>query len=121
VIFTGDDIPRTRAAPLERAGAKVYRVPKADTGLSLRAVLDRCWDTGIQSVFCEGGGLLASQLMSNGLAGRFYLYVAPFVLGERGVPAFRDLDSEIGWERWHPAGPPQAFGRDVLLTFDRID
>ncbi|MCJ7630338.1 MAG: bifunctional diaminohydroxyphosphoribosylaminopyrimidine deaminase/5-amino-6-(5-phosphoribosylamino)uracil reductase RibD, partial [Longimicrobiales bacterium] len=88
VIFTGEDAPEASVARLEGAGATVHRVAKDPEGVSLEAVFRVCWDTGIRSLLCEGGGRLASQLIRGGFARRLYLFVAPFVLGERGVPAF---------------------------------
>ncbi|TFH66364.1 MAG: riboflavin biosynthesis protein RibD, partial [Gemmatimonadales bacterium] len=73
------------------------------------------------SLLCEGGGRLASQLIRGGFARRLYLFVAPFVLGERGVPAFPGMELREAWEEWNAGAPPRFFGRDVLLTFDRTD
>jgi len=121
VIFTGEDAPKEAVNQLEKGGAKVHRVQRGPTGVSLDSVLEVCWDTGIRSLFCEGGGRVASQLIRVGLAQRLYLFVAPFVLGERGVPAFDGVGPREAWEPWEPAAPARFFGRDVLLTFDRTD
>jgi len=121
VIFTGEDAPREAVNQLEKGGARVHRVPRGPAGVSLDSVLEVCWDTGIRSLFCEGGGRVASQLIRGGLARRLYLFVAPFVLGERGVPAFAGVGPREAWEPWEPAAPARFFGRDVLLTFDRTD
>jgi riboflavin biosynthesis pyrimidine reductase len=76
---------------------------------------------GIRSVFCEGGGRLASELIRQAAAQRLYLFVAPFVLGKEGVPAFTGLESKESWKGWKPVASPQPFGRDLLLTYDRTD
>lgn len=119
VIFTGEDASELAMEELEDAGAKVHPVPRKGEGVSLAAVLDICWETGIRSVLCEGGGRLARSLLWGGTAQRLYLFVAPFVLGEKGVPAFPEGDDRSRWDQWSPAFPPQGFGRDVLLTLDR--
>ena len=121
VIFTGQDAPQEAVARLENAGAKIHRVPRGPAGVSLGAVLELCWDAGIRSLFCEGGGRVAAQLIRGGLARRLYLFVAPFVLGERGVSAFSGVEPREAWEAWEAAVPPRTFGKDVLLTFDRTD
>lgn len=121
VIFTGPDAPSAAVRELEMAGAEVQAVPRGRGGVSLEAVLDGCWDLGIRSVFCEGGGTLASALLEAERAGRLFLFVAPFVLGEEGVPAFPSGKSKDLWGSWSPAGPPGTFGRDILLTYDRMD
>ncbi len=63
VIFTGEDAPEASVARLEGAGATVHRVAKDPKGCLWKRSLGVCWDTGIRSVFCEGGGRLASQLI----------------------------------------------------------
>jgi diaminohydroxyphosphoribosylaminopyrimidine deaminase/5-amino-6-(5-phosphoribosylamino)uracil reductase len=121
VIFTAEDAPSEAVARLEGAGARVHRLPRDPAGVSLEAAFEVCWDTGIRSLFCEGGRRVASHLIRGGFARRLYLFVAPFVLGERGVPAFSGAEPREAWEAWNAGAPPRLFGRDVLLTFDRTD
>ena len=121
VIFTGDDAPESSVGRLEGAGASVLRVPRGGEGVSVEDVLKGCWEMGIRSLFCEGGGRLSSHLIRRGIARRLYLFVAPFVLGEKGVPAFTALESREVWEPWNPAAPGLLFGKDTLLVFDRTD
>ncbi len=121
IVFSSEEASDEAVRGLEEAGAAVYRLPRAGKGLSLRAALTVCWDKGIRSVFCEGGGELASTLIGEGWARRLYLFVAPFVLGEGAVPAFPGLVSNELWNAWQPVEPARHFGKDVLLTFDRAD
>jgi diaminohydroxyphosphoribosylaminopyrimidine deaminase/5-amino-6-(5-phosphoribosylamino)uracil reductase len=120
IIFTGDDASELAIEDLESAGAKVHTVPRSQEGVSMHAVLDACHEMGLRSLFCEGGGTLAWTLMREGLAQRLYLFVAPFVLGAKGVPAFPEAGTRELWNEWSPAFPPASFGRDVLLTLDRM-
>ncbi|MFC1575478.1 RibD family protein, partial [Gemmatimonadota bacterium] len=121
IIFTGEDASELAMEELEDAGAQVHPVPRDADGVSLDAVLQICWEIGLRSLFCEGGATLASVLLRTGQARRLFLFVAPFVLGPRGVPAFPEAGSRELWEGWVPAFPPSLFGRDALLTFDRVD
>jgi diaminohydroxyphosphoribosylaminopyrimidine deaminase/5-amino-6-(5-phosphoribosylamino)uracil reductase len=121
VIFVADGAPEESVVRLEEAGARVHRVPRRPPGLSLEAVLEVCWESGIRSLFCEGGARVASELIRGGHARRLYLFVAPFVLGDRGVPAFSGGVPREAWEPWTRAAPPGNFGKDLLLTFDRTD
>jgi diaminohydroxyphosphoribosylaminopyrimidine deaminase/5-amino-6-(5-phosphoribosylamino)uracil reductase len=120
IVFATDDASELAIEELEDAGAKVHPVPRGPDGVSLSAVLEICWETGIRSIFCEGGGRLARSLLQGGEAQRLYLFLAPFVLGEKGVAAFPGEGSRALWDQWAPALPPQLFGRDVLLTLDRM-
>jgi diaminohydroxyphosphoribosylaminopyrimidine deaminase/5-amino-6-(5-phosphoribosylamino)uracil reductase len=119
IIFTGEDASELAIEDLEAAGAKVHPVPRTQDGVSIQAVLSTCHEIGLRSLFCEGGGRLTWTLMREGLAQRLYLFVAPFVLGEKGVPAFPDGGPRDLWDQWIPALLPATFGRDVLLTLDR--
>ncbi|MBT8395763.1 MAG: bifunctional diaminohydroxyphosphoribosylaminopyrimidine deaminase/5-amino-6-(5-phosphoribosylamino)uracil reductase RibD [Gemmatimonadetes bacterium] len=121
IVFCSETAPDGAVRRLQDAGGTVQRVPKAEVGLSMDAVLSVCWERGIRSIFCEGGGILGSSLIESGWARRLFLFVAPFVLGERAVPAFPGLASEGVWKAWQPVETARVFGRDVLLTFDRID
>lgn len=121
VIFTARDAPGPAVRRLTEAGALVHRIPGESGGLSLEAVLATCWQAGLRSLFCEGGPKLASSVLRAGRAGRMYLFVAPFVLGEAGVPAFPGGPSSESWKAWRHSAPPKLFGRDVLLTLDRKD
>lgn len=140
-VFTDTDAPPDRVRALQQRGATVdavpcaaaQRVPQPDggsrgrapdaaarsvSGLDLGAVLDTCYRRGLTSILCEGGGILASSLLRERRAQRLYLFLAPFTLGPGSVPAFPGLD-EAAWAGWRPAGPPAAFGRDVLWVLDR--
>ena len=47
----------------------------------LHAALSEMFDSGIRSVFVEGGPTLASAFIAAGLADRLYIYLAPVLLG----------------------------------------
>lgn len=140
-VFTGADAPAGRARALRRRGATVHAVPHATaqrvpdpdgrsrgrtrdadarstSGLDLGAVLGTCYREGLTSILCEGGGVLASSLLREGRVRRLYLFLAPLTLGSGSVPAFPGL-REASWEGWRPAGPPAAFGHDLLWVLDR--
>jgi diaminohydroxyphosphoribosylaminopyrimidine deaminase/5-amino-6-(5-phosphoribosylamino)uracil reductase len=121
VIFVGEEAREDAVSGLRNSGARVERLPTGPGGLSVEEALKRCWELEIRSVFCEGGGRLASTLLAAGLVQRLYLFVAPFVLGEKGVSAFPNLAGSMLWETLKPSVPPGVFGRDVLLTFDRVE
>lgn len=44
-------------------------------------VLQELWESGIKSVFVEGGGTLISQFVQNDLVDRLHLFMAPVILG----------------------------------------
>jgi diaminohydroxyphosphoribosylaminopyrimidine deaminase / 5-amino-6-(5-phosphoribosylamino)uracil reductase len=118
-VFVREDAPEEGIRRLSDAGAGVYLVPGGEGGVNLASVLRRCWQSGIRSVLCEGGGLMGSSLLADGLVQRLYLLLAPQTFGVGGVPAFADLP-EGAWSRWAPAGPSRALDEDALVVFDRL-
>jgi diaminohydroxyphosphoribosylaminopyrimidine deaminase/5-amino-6-(5-phosphoribosylamino)uracil reductase len=89
-IFAAPDAPADRARDLEEQGVAVTRVPTDPVaGLDLGAVFATLWDSEIRSVLCEGGGRLGSALLRAGLVDRLYVFIAPRLLGEPGVPGFQ--------------------------------
>ena len=117
-IFTGADAAGDRVRVLRQRGATVHAVPRSADGLDVGSVLDTCHREGLASLLCEGGGVLASSLLREGRVQRLYIFLAPLTLGAGSVPAFPGLD-DTAWEGWRPAGPPAAFGRDLLWVLDR--
>ena len=106
--------PMLQPEPVPRVGP----VLQTDGGANLEDVLERCWSLGLRSIFCEGGGRLATALSREGLAQRFYLFRAPVTLGSQGVPAFPGGDSTPEGLGWRSRGEPIRFGADVLLTYE---
>ena len=108
-----------RVRELERAGARVEVVPEDDGRVHLEQALATCWNQGLTSVLCEGGGKLASAFICEGLAQRLYLFQAPVSLGDQGVPAFPDAPDTPDGPDWRVAAEPRRLGADLLLTYDR--
>ena len=117
-VFTGPDAPAVRLQALRSRGAAVHTVPRSESGVDLGAVLDICYQQGLTSLLCEGGGVLASSLLREGRVQRLHLYFAPRTLGPGSVPAFPGLES-TACAGWRTAEPPLALGRDLLWVLDR--
>ena len=118
---------REAAAALERrlAGrAEVVAVGAAGRGLDLAALLEALGERGVGSVLCEGGGVLGASLLAERLVDRIYLFVAPLVIGGRGVPAFPPGEPEATDARtpsfagWQARLDPVRFGSDTLIVLD---
>ena len=74
---------------------------------------------GVLQAMIEGGGRLHGAFVAEGLADRLVAYVAPVVLGERGLPAvgFPGPDSLADATRWQLRDVTR-FGPDVRLILD---
>ena len=111
-------VPQAEPVPQSESMSLGEPVPQGDGGANLERMLERCWSLGIRSVFCEGGGRLATALTREELARRLYLFQAPLTLGPQGVPAFGGGDSTPEDLGWSSRGKPTRFGPDVLVTYN---
>ena len=107
-----------------RGRAEVLAAPGGPGGLDLPAALGSLWERGVESVLCEGGGVLGASLLAQGLVDRVYLFVAPTLIGADGGDAFPPGASEAGpsvpsLEGWRQRLDPTRFGRDTLIILDR--
>ena len=123
VAAVGEDRARPDYADrLTGAGGTILRVPETDDAhLDLSALLRRL-GTGagrdaepLQSLLVEAGPGLATALVRQDLADRFFCFVAPTVVGA-GIPVLRDLGTRemddaltFAEQTW------EAVGDDVLL------
>ena len=119
VIVVTSAASGSRIAALQQAGAKVEVVPAANAGADLHETLAMCWNLGLRSIFCEGGGRLARALVDADLVQRLYLFRTPQLLGPESVPGLSVAVEGDGGSGWSIVGEPRRFGDDVLVTYDR--
>lgn len=115
-VVAAEDASRARRQDLEAAGVEV--LPAND----LAEALQRLRERGIDSVFVEGGGTLASSLLQRNVVDRLSLFYAPLILGTGarspfdGVPPVPLADAR----RWRHLGT-STFGDDTLISLTRPD
>lgn len=125
-LFCTEGVSESRIERLEAAGFVVHPVRATPEGhVSLPALLEVCAEAGLTSLLVEGGARLAASFLRGEHIDRLALFVAPRLLGSEGVPAFEAPDGLPGLSvskpgTWHPAAPPEVFGDDVLLLWDRL-
>jgi len=114
IAVASPDAPAERREPLERLGVRVLEAAGVREGL--RALRE----AGVRSLFCEGGALLASSLLEDGVVDRLHLFYAPLFLGAEGVDPFAGLSSPAIEEarRWRRIDTG-AFGPDTHITLAR--
>ncbi|MEO5511776.1 MAG: bifunctional diaminohydroxyphosphoribosylaminopyrimidine deaminase/5-amino-6-(5-phosphoribosylamino)uracil reductase RibD [Longimicrobiales bacterium] len=120
LIVAGQEADEARATALHDAGAVVVRVQSIDSGdLDVEGIMAALWEQDIRSILCEGGGRVASSLMSAAAVHRLTLLYTPVLLGPDAVPAF-NLHGPLPLDpaRWS-APRVRAHGHDVEVTFDR--
>jgi riboflavin-specific deaminase-like protein len=117
-IVTTSASSAERRAELRRRGVAVVVVPEASLGVDLSAALQALFDDGIRSVLVEGGARVITSFLSQGLADRLVVAIAPRVMGS-GTDAVNDLGitevaSSIRLER----RAVHVAGEDVLIVGD---
>jgi diaminohydroxyphosphoribosylaminopyrimidine deaminase/5-amino-6-(5-phosphoribosylamino)uracil reductase len=105
-------------------GAKVEVVgPGPDgRGVDLVALLTLLANShGVLQAMVEGGGHLHGAFVAEELADRLVAYVAPVLLGTRGLPAvgFPGPETIADARRWHVADVT-PIGADVRITMDPV-
>jgi diaminohydroxyphosphoribosylaminopyrimidine deaminase/5-amino-6-(5-phosphoribosylamino)uracil reductase len=105
------------------AGAKVEVVPPAEHGhgVDLDAAFTVLGREGVLQALVEGGGSLIGSVVEAGHAQRIVAFVAPVLLGTRGIPgfAFAGPDSIDDAPRFDLVGIDRA-GADVRLELTAI-
>jgi GTP cyclohydrolase II len=87
-IATVEDAPSANEKALQHVGARVVRLPATKEGkVDLRALLAYLRRQGIASLMVEGGAGVITSFLSEGLADRLVLTVAPNLVG--GIPAIQ--------------------------------
>ncbi|MBD7944598.1 bifunctional diaminohydroxyphosphoribosylaminopyrimidine deaminase/5-amino-6-(5-phosphoribosylamino)uracil reductase RibD [Psychrobacillus sp. Sa2BUA9] len=81
IIVTSDEVDMERAKPFEAKGVKIIFVSKETNGLDLYAALRELYRLGITDILVEGGGAVNASFLNAGLIDKYYIYIAPKVLG----------------------------------------
>jgi len=122
LVLTTATAPDDAVAAWLAAGAKVTQLPEAPdgTGVDLHAVLVHLGGLGVLQALVEGGATLAGGFVAAGLADRLVAYVAPTVLGVRGLAslAVPGPDSIVEAPRWR-LDAVARLGDDVRLDYRR--
>ncbi|GAA3989596.1 hypothetical protein GCM10022247_05260 [Allokutzneria multivorans] len=61
--------------------AEIVRLPRAERGLDVRALLSALYEREVRAIFLEGGPTLAGSFVKQGLVDRVITYIAPAMLG----------------------------------------
>jgi 3,4-dihydroxy 2-butanone 4-phosphate synthase/GTP cyclohydrolase II len=120
LIITGEQADKGRQQVLEKAGARVLRLPSDEKGrVYLPAMLESLRELGIKSLMVEGGARIITSFLSERLVDHMILTIAPvFVGGMRGVRRLRGSDAafypHLSNLRHQPVGEDMIFWGDPV-------
>jgi diaminohydroxyphosphoribosylaminopyrimidine deaminase / 5-amino-6-(5-phosphoribosylamino)uracil reductase len=117
-LVTGAVAPEDRVTALLARGVRVLYAATAaggSSGLDPTSVVRLLAEHGVRSILCEGGGRLASALLAARTVDRLYLFHAPVVFGEGGVPAFPGTAAQFEGR----VVEAKQLGDDTLTIVDR--
>jgi len=118
VIAGPGALPERRAA-LEARGVAVLEAGLRDGRVDVLSALGLLAKNGCLSILAEGGGSVATSLLSAGAVDRVAFFIAPRIYGSSGVPSFGLLD-ESWWADGDRFVDPswRTVGRDAVFEAD---
>lgn len=87
-IYTSDRSTPDKQKQIESMGASLIVVPRVDSGLDLRAVLEDLGRKNILNAFVEGGPRIHTAFLEAGLVNEAAVFIAPLIVGGGGAPTF---------------------------------
>lgn len=118
-VLTTDAADEEQKRRLTDLGVLIIEVPKTSDGrCDMRAALRELAEREVVSVLCEGGAELAGTLLAGQLVSRLHAFVAPLLLGPRGLAGAVDWAGPESPERAPRLEDPrwELHGRDAYVT-----
>lgn len=117
-IATKEGVDQTKVRALEANGVEILYVNKADYGLDLSDLLVKLYEKGVTDVLVEGGSEVNGSFLRAGLINKFFVYIAPKILGGRNsLTPFTGSDAEVMDQALDVAVHSiEHFGEDILIT-----
>jgi diaminohydroxyphosphoribosylaminopyrimidine deaminase/5-amino-6-(5-phosphoribosylamino)uracil reductase len=84
IIAAGSNVSTTKKKAIEGLGARVIKCQMIDRQIDLADLLDRLAEMSISSVLVEGGAAIFGSMIREGLVDKFYIFIAPKILGGIG-------------------------------------
>lgn len=121
IVVTSKRSPAAYRDKAARLGVDVLVLPEGKDGLRLSRLLDALGHKGLLHVVCEGGGRLAGSLLKATLVDELWLFVAPRLLGDQGVPAVGGVNWPLSHAPYLRIKDVVRCGEDVLIKAVRRD
>ena len=76
----------------EMKNVEVLICHEKNNKVDLLDLMEKLKDYNISSILLEGGRTLNAEMLKNNLVDKFYIFMAPILLGSKGIPAIGDLE-----------------------------
>lgn len=83
IIVTKESADEGKIEAMREKGVDVILVPKLETGLDLNRMLHALYQKGVTDLLVEGGGEINASFLRGGFIDKYFIYVAPKLLGGR--------------------------------------
>ncbi|WP_442594709.1 bifunctional diaminohydroxyphosphoribosylaminopyrimidine deaminase/5-amino-6-(5-phosphoribosylamino)uracil reductase RibD [Neobacillus sp. D3-1R] len=83
-IVTQKGVNPEKIHALEQKGIELLYIPKMASGLDLKELMERLFEKGVTDLLVEGGSEINGSFLREGLINKFFIYMAPKILGGRG-------------------------------------
>ncbi len=116
-IFCNEEAAEEKEIKLLKSGAVIHRIDCMDDGrLNLHTVLKILGENNITSLLVEGGSGIHGSFLHHNLVDELYLFMAPFFIGEQGVPLISGFaDSFTNVQKKIKKMSVQQVGDDILI------
>lgn len=121
-LITQEKFDKTKAAVLEKLGITLIPVPLDGEGYTNLSIAARkLGELGLTRILVEGGAHLAAALLREDVIDRVEWFTAPFVLGDTGRPALKDMGlATLKDAQRFKAIATRAYDEDTLQTLVRV-
>ncbi|MEM7300494.1 MAG: bifunctional diaminohydroxyphosphoribosylaminopyrimidine deaminase/5-amino-6-(5-phosphoribosylamino)uracil reductase RibD [Pseudomonadota bacterium] len=86
-VVAGENFDEDQRSELSRAGVNLFSAEFHNGTIALPELLDDMAQTGISTLFVEGGSAIASAFLNAGLVDRLSIFMGPAEIGGNGVAA----------------------------------
>lgn len=96
IIVVGSDCKQSKAnrKELEDIGCQVILTERKNSFIDLKQLLSQLYEQNICSMIVEGGSITNTQFLSQNCVDKVYLFHAPIIIGNDGVPFVQGLNTK---------------------------
>lgn len=88
IVVCGEKASKDKEILLKIRGIEVWRLPLKEDKVDLHALMDKCFEFGINSIMIEGGGKVHGSFFEKNLVDEIFYVIGPLIIGDReGVQA----------------------------------